>query len=141
MVDNFLPGFDMKKQVNDQGRKQIDENLNEIIKDVKANRLYIKKHSIITEPLRKLGSLMESERFEKDFRTEDSCNGCKTCEKVCPVDNIKVEKKPAFSQNCQRCLACIQNCPQKAIHHKKEKSSERFRNEHISLKEIVNANQ
>ena len=141
MVDNFLPGFEMKKQVDGQGRKQIEENLKKIVREVEANRFYIKKHSILVEPLRKLGLKMEGENFEKDFYTEDSCNGCKTCEKVCPVDNIKVETKPAFYQNCQRCLACIQNCPQKAIHHTKEKSGERFRNEHISLKEIVNANQ
>lgn len=141
MVDNYLPGLEMKKQVNSQGRKHIEENLDKIVKDVETKRLYIKKHSIITKPLRQLSLIMERGNFEKDFRTEDSCNGCKTCEKVCPVNNIKVEKKPVFYQNCQNCLACIHNCPQKAIHHKKEKSRERFRNEHISLKEIVNANQ
>lgn len=141
MVDNYLPGFEMKKQMNNQGKKHIDLNLDRIVKDVETNRLYIKKHSIITETLRQISLKMEGKNFEKDFRTEDSCNSCKTCEKVCPVDNIKVEKKPVFSQNCQRCLACIQNCPKNAIHHKKEKSGERFRNEHISLAEIINANQ
>ncbi len=140
MVDNFLPGFEMKKQKEGLGKKQVEENLNQIIKDVASNRLYIKKHSFLAQPLRKLVSNLEKEGFEKNFYTEDSCNSCATCEKVCPVNNIKVDKKPMFAQNCQHCLACIQNCPKKAIHHKKEKSGERFRNEHVSLKEIMNAN-
>lgn len=141
MVDNFLPGFEMNKQINGQERKGIDKNLYEIIKDVETSRRYRKKHSVITEPLRYIGMLTERNDFEKDFYTENSCNGCKTCEKVCPVDNIKVDNKPVYDQNCQRCLACIQNCPKKAIHHKKEKNGERFRNEHINLIEIIEANQ
>ena len=84
---------------------------------------------------------MESENITKSFRTDEECNGCMTCEKVCPVNNIKVDRKLVFYNNCQSRLACIQNCPKKAIHHNKEKSSERFRNEHITLKEIINANQ
>jgi ferredoxin len=141
MVDNYLPGFEMKMQINSQGKKRIEENLDQIVKDVENKRLYIKKHTSIMKPLRQLGLLMESKSFEKGFYTEDKCDSCKTCEKVCPVNNIQVAKKPVFSQNCQRCLACIQNCPKKAIHHEKEKSGERFRNEHISLKEIIHANQ
>lgn len=141
MVDNFLPGFEMKNQVETLGKKNVEENLNKINQDIKMKRLYLKKHSILVVPLKQMFSKLNHDDFEKNFYTEDSCNGCKTCEKVCPVNNITVDKKPVFNQNCQHCLACIQNCPKKAIHHKKEKSSERFRNEHISLKEIVNANE
>jgi len=62
------------------------------------------------------------------------------CERVCPVDNIKVDKKPVFMNNCQQCLACAHNCPQRAISVKKEKSKARFINQNIILKEIIDAN-
>ena len=42
--------------------------------------------------------------------------------------------------NCQMCLACTNNCPQNAIRVKKEKSKARFKNQNVTLKEIINAN-
>lgn len=53
---------------------------------------------------------------DKDFSVNENCTGCKTCEKICQVNNIKIENsKPVFLHNCQRCMACLQYCPQKAI--------------------------
>ena len=62
------------------------------------------------------------------------------CEKVCPIDNIKVDKKPVFKRNCQQCLACINHCPQNAIRLKSEKSKARFINKNITLREIIDSN-
>jgi len=36
---------------------------------------------------------------------------------------------------------CLYNCPQKAIHLKKEASEARFRNENVSLADIIAANE
>lgn len=53
--------------------------------------------------------------WDKEFEISNSCKGCGTCKKVCPVDNITIKgKRPHFSGNCQRCMACIQFCPKKA---------------------------
>ena len=87
-----------------------------------------------------LVSKIPNNDFQKKFYVESSCNGCKTCEKVCPVNNIEVNEFPTFHNNCQQCLACIQNCPQNSIHLKGEKSSARFRNNNVDLKEIIEAN-
>jgi len=92
------------------------------------------------EFIRKQAGKFFNNRFEKNFIVEDNCNGCKVCEKVCPVNNVKVDKKPIFNNNCQHCLACIQNCPQKAIMLKKQKSKARFINQNVTLKEIIDAN-
>lgn len=140
MVDNYLPGFDMNKQVQGQAKKNIEKNLRKIDEDIKVGRTYIEKHSIIREYLRLLNVKIFNKPFEKNFTVENNCNGCKTCEKVCPVDNIKVDKKPVFMNNCQQCLACAHNCPQRAISVKKEKSKDRFINENITLKEIIDSN-
>ncbi|MFA9378289.1 MAG: EFR1 family ferrodoxin [Lachnotalea sp.] len=140
MVDNYLPGFDMNKQIQGQAKKNIEENLEKIITDIKEGRKYIKKHTIIKEGLRVLADKFYDNEFEKNFSVDNNCNGCKTCEKVCPVDNIKVDKNPVFSNNCQQCLSCIHHCPKKAISIKKEKNKVRFINENINLKEIIDSN-
>ncbi|WP_416374537.1 4Fe-4S binding protein [Muricomes intestini] len=45
-----------------------------------------------------------------------------------------------FSQKCEGCYACLHMCPQNAIHVKNEKSSDRWRNPEVTLKEIINSN-
>lgn len=54
----------------------------------------------------------------KDFYAEESCIGCGKCEKLCPLNNIKlVDKKPVWANTCTHCMACIGNCPVKAIQY------------------------
>ena len=54
----------------------------------------------------------------KDFYVKDSCIGCGKCEKLCPLNNIKMEdRKPIWSNQCSHCMACIGNCPTAAIEY------------------------
>jgi len=54
----------------------------------------------------------------KDFYVEDACIGCGKCQKLCPLNNIKmVDKKPVWGDACTHCMACIGNCPVKAIQY------------------------
>lgn len=54
----------------------------------------------------------------KDFYTTDQCVGCKICEKVCPLNNIKIEdKRPKWGESCTHCMACISKCPKNAIEY------------------------
>lgn len=47
---------------------------------------------------------------------EDKCIGCGKCEKVCPMNNIKiVGKKVAQNNRCTMCYRCINNCPMQAM--------------------------
>jgi len=55
---------------------------------------------------------------DKSIIIDEKCNGCGTCEKVCPVNNIKiVDKKPEFQHKCEMCFACDEWCSYNAIHH------------------------
>jgi len=140
MVDNNLVMLDVKKQIEKESGKKIEENLGKIIKDVEEGKKYIKKHTIIMNGMRLILEKLYNNEFEKNFYVDNNCNGCKTCEKVCPVDNIKVENTPIFNNNCQQCMACIHNCPNRAISVKKEKNKTRFINQNITLKEIIDSN-
>lgn len=141
MIDNYLPGFDMNKELEKEPKKKIEDNLREMAKDIGEAKKYIKKHSFMADGLRVLNEkYFYDKHFEKNFTVKSSCNGCKTCEKVCPVDNIEVQSQPVFKDNCQQCLACVHNCPQRAISVKKEKSEARFVNQNITLKEIIVSN-
>lgn len=143
MVDNYLPGFAMEKQMEAEPQKQIEQHLNAIIADVNNSREMAPKASVFGKIM---AGMMEKNvsiggGVAKDYVVEDACNHCGTCETVCPLNNVKVQdSKPVFGNRCVSCLACTQNCPQNAIRVKNEKSRVRFRNAHISLKEIADAN-
>jgi ferredoxin len=144
MVDNYLPGFDIKEQMAAEQKKGIDQCLNAIVEDLQASKQYIQKrsafHTFITNMCAK-SPQGRSYGLCKTFYEKGECIGCKTCEKVCPLHNVHVfEQGPGFGENCMGCLACVHNCPQAAIHVRGEKSNARFRNQHISLDQIISAN-
>lgn len=56
-----------------------------------------------------------SKTEDKKFTVTQACTGCGICEKICPVNNILLAKKPQWQHKCQLCLSCFHSCPQKAI--------------------------
>lgn len=50
------------------------------------------------------------------FISNNKCNGCGICMKICPVNNIEiVDNKPKWFDHCALCFACLQWCPKEAI--------------------------
>ena len=110
-----------------------------------GNSLYVAKRiggTLLSIPkLMKENEIIINDDAAKKYVVDDNCILCGTCSKVCPANNISVNDKVIFSDKCEVCYACIHNCLKKAIHVKYEKSSDRFRNEHIALKKIIEANE
>lgn len=146
MVDNWLPSFDMEEQKKLDNH--VDGQLSKIVEDLKAGRREI---AVVTEADRAAHrefqnrtSQMPKDLWQHLLKVTDSCIGCGICEKICPSASIHVIDGRAvhFPGNCQTCLACAHACPQKAITltipEKNPKA--RYRNEHISLQELIKAN-
>lgn len=57
---------------------------------------------------------------DKQFTVTDKCISCGKCEKICPLNNIKMaDGKPVWNGHCTHCMACICTCPKEAIEYGK----------------------
>lgn len=152
MVDNWLPNFDMDEESALIPEKRIDENLARIKNDVSARKRWI-------EPVTDADRTAHEEylsfglKFEASDLggflaiNEDACTGCGTCARVCPAGCIAMEDGAArrdamAGMGCNACLACIHVCPASAISLPmgEKNPAARFRNEHVRLADIVQAN-
>nr|WP_314466198.1 EFR1 family ferrodoxin [uncultured Clostridium sp.] len=147
MMNNYLVWSAMENELKRLEQKDVEGQIQAFISDISTRKNYIPKKTLINKIStyfadfsRFKWSNSHTNNFDKKFTVSDTCNRCKVCEKVCPVANIHVEKKPIFLHHCESCLACIHNCPQTAIHYVKEKSAGRFRNDNVTMTEIIKAN-
>ena len=85
-------------------------SITEIIKangNLKARNVQLWE-TLVTVPFNPIWCKLQFK--DKDFYAKDNCIGCGKCEKLCPLNNIKmVNKKPTWNQNCTHCMACIGN--------------------------------
>ena len=146
MVDNYLPAFDMDAQR--MLDKRVDAQIGEIKADIAARRKYIEP---VTDDDRaahanflKYEAVLPGRSLSGLVYASDRCIGCGICARVCPGGCIRiVEGKAHFDyDNCQGCLACAHACTQKAIELKipEVNPSARYRNEHVTLQDIIYAN-
>ncbi len=59
----------------------------------------------------------------RNFRTDETCDACMLCSKICPTDSIQiVDNKPKWQKTCEQCMRCVNYCPKQAIFQKGEGS-------------------
>ena len=148
MVDNYLPMFEVSKQLEIKKDVDIENAINLVIQDITNQKNELLRKSTakraISSGLSVLALSSMGNKFfirqGKRFSITQDCTNCGICQKVCPVGNIERSTQPEFLNKCEFCLACTHLCPLNAIRLKGEKSTVRFRNSNVSLKEIITAN-
>lgn len=70
-------------------------------------------------------------RFEDRKIDRAACSHCGLCQRICPVNNIQIEKgEVRFGEHCALCFACINYCPRQAIRfgrlHPRKETQYRF---------------
>ena len=149
MHDNALIVFDMDQQRSVEAEKQVDAHIDAIRSDIAAKRVMVQQapadendfYQNFVAWIKKTGPMYAFLLYT----VSESCVGCGTCTRVCPRGCIHLEdKRPVWDYSrCANCMACIQACPTKAIQFitvKEPNPDARYRNPHIALKEIIQAN-
>ncbi|AYD40920.1 4Fe-4S ferredoxin [Clostridium fermenticellae] len=143
MLDNCQPQFDIAEEKKKLQGKKVDESIAKIIKDVKQQKKVTAKSRFSDKAATWFCENVfniEKDDYAKNYSVDDNCIKCGTCAKVCPTANIKITNNVEFLEHCACCQACIHACPQHAIHFKRERSTERWRNYDVKLSEIILAN-
>lgn len=157
MVDTWLPGFKMESQIKGEHKKEIEKHLAAIVRDVGESKKMIDRPNLLNRLLTRiqLGNATKPKPkggvhgafsgigIKNYITVEPTCIACGTCAKVCPVNNITVDKEKktiSLDENCLSCFGCTHNCPTNSIRLKGERSRARFRNSNIKLAEIIKAN-
>lgn len=76
--------------------------------------------------------------WDRNFWVDSKCSGCSICARICPANNIVMEKgRPKWLHQCEHCLGCMQWCPKHAIQYKKGTvKRERYSNPYIKVHEL-----
>ncbi|MCL2764641.1 MAG: EFR1 family ferrodoxin [Treponema sp.] len=141
MFSNYIVMYNMSKKV-DEITKKSNERLFTVIKSIKNREN--NKINKFTKLIIFINNwfLKNASKMGKHYNVNENCNGCRICEKVCPVKNIELNNnKPVFNHNCEQCVACIQYCPKQAINYKNAtQKRRRYTHPEISYLELSESN-
>jgi ferredoxin len=145
MPDNFIPFFNIPSESEQKQILEKIKNTPKTIADCVNNNIKIP----IPKTMGIIGAFVSNfiypialkhfVKADKKFWSNEKCDGCSICAKVCPVKNIKIENnKPIWQHHCEFCLACLHWCPQQAIQYGKINPKRgRYHHPEVTLKDMT----
>jgi len=137
-VSNYLPEYEA--QDSEKIRRRIDVRIAKIADAVNSRRSnWVLAPTFLN---RRAHRAYPDASCDRHFVVASACNGCTTCEKVCPAHNIVMNAgKPEFQHRCEHCLGCVHSCPVQALDWKQAtQGKRRYRNAGVSLSDLISAN-
>ena len=142
MVSSYIPLSDLPPPAKQQKRLyKADQKLQKMAKSIldrkkKDGSEYLKG---IADRINRYWIRNLLPKADSTFSCSSDCTSCGICEKVCPVDNIRLTNgRPKWQQHCQECLACLHFCPVKSIQFgKKTAGRRRYKHPAVHVSDMI----
>lgn len=123
MPNNYIVGFDVDSPALEQHKIDVArERMAHVSESILARKTEYDVHAgagawLKTALIRPMFNMFA--RRTKPFYVTNDCNGCKICERGCPIGAISmVHGKPVWvRKHCVQCMSCINRCPKRAIQY------------------------
>ncbi|OHD10260.1 MAG: hypothetical protein A2086_00670 [Spirochaetes bacterium GWD1_27_9] len=159
----FKKPFENKKKILDKTEKKVDIICEYITSQKKGryetDNIFVRLIVVLIRPIaikeglksfKKLAKLPDSSNLsfeelillsDNSYYTDEKCNGCGICSKICPVNNIKIiNNKPVWQNHCENCLACFNWCPKEAIHGGIAPNEYKYHHPDVKLSDMLRQN-
>lgn len=138
MPDNYVLMF---KQKSTEAKNKMLENAGKKLKEISECVINKKDVQKTNKKLPKIFKwavkkfFIPSQKKVKGFSVNENCIGCGKCEKVCPMNIIKIQNnRPVWTKdNCACCLACLHRCPKQAINRGNSAKNGRYINPDVNF--------
>lgn len=123
--DMYLPLFKVKtKEETEAILQKNKDKIDKILIDTKNEVIRLPRSVPVFSRVSKRVSEKENNPKENKYLhiSLDKCISCKTCVRVCPMNNITMEgDKIRMGEKCISCFSCFHSCPKGAIEYKDKK--------------------